>query len=155
MNRWWLPLLLSCCSLAAGLGATEFKDLPDPTRPAPGFRAAAGARAGKGVVATSASAPDAALAVQPAKPMLTSIRMDLLGGKAFALIGDELVSVGDRVGAATVVDITRSEVTLRDEHGLHKMQMDEGVSKSPVGESAHREDARKPALKRSRQKETS
>ncbi len=156
MKKLFLPWLLMCCCLGAGLGAAELKDIPDPTRPAPGFRAKGASHGDK----QASASEDAASAAAPAKPMLMGIRMDSMGGQALAMIGDDLVSVGDRVGSATVVAITRSEVTLRDERGLHKMQMDEGVSKSPATDparkqEAHPEDARKPALKKSRRKETS
>ncbi len=145
-----LVLILSC-----GLGASqvlragELLDVPDPTRPPVGMRPASALHGLKdGATASASAASDAASAV-PAGPALTGIRVDRGTGQAVALIGDDVVGVGDRVaGGAVVTAITRDRVTIRGKSGLRTLQLDEGLIASSVEAGSPQ-----PAPKKSRRKE--
>jgi hypothetical protein len=155
-SRTWM--LLALAGLTQGVGAAEPKDVPDPTRPAAGFVRALpsgmGGPAGKGGAAASAepsaNAASAASVAARAGPALLAIRFDESTGQALALIDDAFVSVGDAVGGATVVAITRHEVTLKGPGGLRKMRLDDGLLQAPADHGG----APKPASKKKRRKET-
>lgn len=152
-SRTWM--LLALAGLTQGLGAAEPKDVPDPTRPAAGFVRALpsgmGGPAGKGGAAASAEpSANAASVAAHAGPALLAIRFDESTGQGVALIDDAFVSVGDAVGGATVVAITRHEVTLKGPSGLRKMRLDDGLLQAPADHGG----APKPASKKKRRKET-
>jgi hypothetical protein len=155
-SRTWM--LLALAGLTQGLGAAEPKDVPDPTRPAAGFARAMpsgmGAQGGRGGAATSAApsadAASAAGVAAHAGPALLAIRFDEATGQGVALIDDAFVSVGDVVGGATVMAITRHEVTLKGAGGFRKMQLDDGLIQAPADHGG----APKPASKKKRRKET-
>lgn len=65
---------------------------------------------------------------------LTSILIS--GARAEAVVGGRLVHVGDRIGHAQVVKISESEVTLRDEHGLHALKLFPGIEKRIIAAGA-------------------
>ncbi len=148
-SRTWMLAALVC--LTQGVGAAEPADVPDPTRPAAGFaKATSQGNGAKGSAALPEPASNAASAAAKAGPLLLAIRFDSATGQAVALIDDALVSVGDAVGGATVVAITRHEVTLKGPGGLRKMQLDDGLIQAPADHGG----TPKPASKKKRQKET-
>lgn len=152
MSRVLTCALLALGCAAGGLMAAEPKDVPDPTRPAPAFRAKRAAAASPAPAAASAASA-VATGGDRGKPSaaagLSAIRVDVATGRAVALIGDELLTVGERYKGATVVAITPYQVTLQDPRGLRKLQLDNGLIAAPSEGSP-----RKPARHPSRRKET-
>lgn len=75
-------------------------NLPDPTRPA-GMSAAAVRQSGGAALQTTIVSP----------------------GRSLAVINGRTVSVGDRIGDATIVEIRPYEVVLRSRTGIKVMRM--------------------------------
>jgi MSHA biogenesis protein MshK len=104
------------CLLA--FGAVSAVGQTDPTRPpdvSPAVPAGEGDQSTRAMVVTS---------------ILISKR------RTEAVVGDRLVHVGDRIGNAQIINISESEVTLRDEHGLHALKLFPGIEKRIIAAGA-------------------
>lgn len=102
---------LLCLAAAATLPAYA-QELSDPTRPATVVDAAPGAGA------------------QSAAPLLQSILIS--GTRREAIIGAQLVRVGDRYGDAQVAQIMEDRVVLRNEKGTQTLRLFPGIEKRAV-----------------------
>ncbi len=97
------------CTAAAALPA-HAQELSDPTRPA--------------------TAVDVAPGAQSAAPVLQSILIS--GTRREAIIGAQLVRVGDRYGDAQVAQILEDRVVLRNEKGMQTLRLFPGIEKRAV-----------------------
>ncbi|HEX5355623.1 MAG TPA: hypothetical protein VFW93_05375 [Aquabacterium sp.] len=139
-------------ALTAHAVEPDLKGVTDPTKPPSGVmlkmlgdRAGRGARSGSGEsgaaeaqaampAASGASAPAAAASgadsSQPDPWAVSSIRIDLATGDGVALVGDELVKVGDTVHGMKVVAISASEVHLKGPEGIRKLVLPDVIEQS-------------------------
>ncbi|MGE5651234.1 MAG: MSHA biogenesis protein MshK [Bacillota bacterium] len=99
------------CTAAAALPA-HAQELSDPTRPATAVDVAPGTGA------------------QAAAPLLQSILIS--GTRREAIIGAQLVRVGDRYGDALVAQILEDRVVLRNEKGMQTLRLFPGIEKRAV-----------------------
>ncbi|WP_210411932.1 MSHA biogenesis protein MshK [Noviherbaspirillum sp. UKPF54] len=97
------------CTAAAALPA-HAQELSDPTRPA--------------------TAVDVAPGAQAAAPVLQSILIS--GTRREAIIGAQLVRVGDRYGDAQIAQILEDRVVLRNEKGMQTLRLFPGIEKRAV-----------------------
>ena len=140
-------VLASMLAMAVGAVEPDLKGVSDPTKPPPGVMlkmtgeghaghgaksdergvpgadalaamSAASAASGASAPASTASGADAGH-VDPW--VVTSIRIDLATGQGVALVGDEVVMVGDKVHGMSVVAISASEVQLKGPDGIRKL----------------------------------
>jgi hypothetical protein len=113
--RGWVLALL--CPL--GLHASDgfLKGVSDPTRPPAVVKAA---MAGPDAAASAASAPPPP---PPHVPVLGAIRYDRNTQRGVALIDDQLVNVGDKVGDDMVTAITHDTVTLKGPAGTQRLSL--------------------------------
>ena len=107
-------LIQAIIAAALGWAATQAATaevLPDPTRPplAAGF------------AATGANAPP------DAGPVLQSVK--IAPGRRMAVISGQLLAEGERFGAAKLVSISESEVTLQGPEGRQTLKLFPGVEK--------------------------
>ena len=117
--------------------------LPDPTRPPNSVKwssPSSGASGAPGLAAPAAAsgASSAATAKAAASSPRRLLSIRTTGeGEGMALIDGQLVSVGDRVGNATVVSMDSDTVVLRGAQGLQKLSLMPTVNKTaPGAESA-------------------
>lgn len=131
----------------------DLKGVTDPTKPPSGVllrmmgdRAGRGLRSTAGETATalsampassgasaaagSASAATGSEASKPTPLSVSSIRVDLATGEGVAIVGDDLVHVGDTVRGMRVVAITASEVQLKGPEGIRKLQLPDVIEQS-------------------------
>lgn len=108
--RWWVLLL----SVLAGGAWGEA--LPDPTRPPPGF----GADAGAGVEETPALRLQSVVLPQSGRPM--------------AVIGGQVVHLGDKVGDGRLVRLTETEAVISGPQGITRLPLTPEAVKTPVRE---------------------
>lgn len=106
-----LSMLLASAQAAAQIG------LLDPTRPP--------------TVAPSQS-PQAT--PEPPGPQLQSVL--LAPGRKIAVINGESVALGEKLGGATLVRVSETEVVLKDGAEMRVLKLYPSVEKSPVGQSA-------------------
>ena len=104
-------LLCASCAWPAAFGQA----LRDPTEPPSGAAARGGAQ----------SAPEAVL-----QSVIVS------GGRRLALIGGRTYQTGERVGDATVVSISSSEVILRDASGTRVLRLHPHLERADAGSKA-------------------
>jgi hypothetical protein len=144
-----LGVLAAMLSLSVVAVQPDLKDVTDPTKPPPGViqkmtgdqrlghspKGASGAtsaqalaemsavsRASRGAAPASAASAASAVDEAQANPWsVTSIRIDLETGVGVALLGDDLVTVGDTVRGMKVVAISASEVQLKGPDGVRKL----------------------------------
>ena len=122
-------VLLSLASAAAW--ANPLLGLSDPTRPPAGLvKATAGVGApaaspgAAGVPAEPASAASAPAAA-PKEPVLTLqlLRVDPVTGRGVALINDQLLEPGARIGGWTLVAVSASEAVLQGPKGRMRLAL--------------------------------
>lgn len=92
-------LLIALC-----IGSAHGQRLPDPTEPP-----------------TSLDLQAVAQTAPRAEPVLQAVQRD--GTRFYALVDGRSVRVGDRVGDATIVQITPNEVVLRDGSANKKLEL--------------------------------
>lgn len=137
--------LMALLPLAAVSGEPDLRGVGDPTKPPPGVLARQLGGAGSGVpaddaaaaaaVAAAASAASAAAAeaeaAAEAKALaLTGIRINLGSGEGVAVVGDEVVKVGDKVRGMTVVSITHDTVELKGPAGARRLKLPDVIDQS-------------------------
>ena len=120
----WLALL-ALLPLLAMSAEPDLRGVGDPTKPPPGvwarqLGAAVGtspedaASAAAAAAAASAASAAAAEAEATARALtVTAIRIDLATGEGVAVVGEDVVKVGDKVRGMTVVAITHDAVQLK------------------------------------------
>ncbi len=120
MNGWLA--LLALLPLLAMSAEPDLRGVGDPTRPPPGvwahqLGAATGSspeEAASAAAAASAASAAAAEAEATARALtVTAIRIDLATGEGVAVVGEDVVKVGDKVRGMTVVAITHDAVQLK------------------------------------------
>jgi MSHA biogenesis protein MshK len=82
-------------------------------------------------------APQTGSASDMNKSVLKSILIS--SQRTEALIGGKVVRVGERIGNASVVKISESEVILRDENGLQTLKLFPGIEKRIIAAGGHEE----------------
>ncbi|MGQ0598630.1 hypothetical protein [Aquabacterium sp.] len=135
--------LMALLPLAAVSGEPDLRGVGDPTKPPPGVLARQLGGAGSGVpaddaaaaaaVAAAASAASAAAAEAAAEAKalaLTGIRINLGSGEGVAVVGDEVVKVGDKVRGMTVVSITHDTVELKGPAGARRLKLPDVIDQS-------------------------
>lgn len=120
MNGWLaLTALLPLMAMSA---EPDLRGVGDPTKPPPSVWArqlsSGGAsspeEAASAAAAASAASAAAAEAEATARALtVTAIRIDLATGEGVAVVGEEVVKVGDKVRGMTVVAITHDAVQLK------------------------------------------
>lgn len=142
--RAWLPVLalLPWLPLSAAAGEADLRGVGDPTKPPPsvmarqlgsgsGSPAEEAASAAAAAAAASAAAAEAAEAEATARALkLTGIRIDVGSGEGVALIGDDVVKVGDKVRGLTVVSITHDTVELKGPSGARRLVLPDVIDQS-------------------------
>lgn len=141
--------------VAAHAVEPDLKGVTDPTKPPSGVMLKMlGDRAGRGSksaasesaaadavsampaasgasAAASAASSASGAAVEKSDPWaVSSIRIDLATGEGVAIVGDDLVHVGDTVRGMKVVAITASEVQLKGPEGIRKLQLPDVIEQS-------------------------
>ncbi|TAK92920.1 MAG: hypothetical protein EPO09_14260 [Aquabacterium sp.] len=123
-------------------GEVDLRGIGDPTRPPPRVvaRQAGAGGAGSGspevdavAAAAAASAASAAAAEAEATARaltLSGIRINLDRGDGVAVIGDEVVKVGDKVHGMTVVSITHDTVELKGPTGARRLTLPDVIDQS-------------------------
>lgn len=147
--------LMALLSQTAHAVEPDLKGVTDPTRPPPGVMlkmtgggSGRGARSGAGdasaaealsamAAASGASAASgaasAASGADAAKAEIlgvSSIRINLSTGEGVAIVGDDVVRIGDTVRGMKVVSITASEVQLKGPEGIRKLQLPDVIEQS-------------------------
>lgn len=147
--------LVVLLSFAAQAVEPDLKGVTDPTKPPAGVmlkmlgdRPGRAARSGSGeasaaealsamsaasgasAAAGAASAASGAESSRADAWAVTSIRIDRATGEGVALIGDELVRVGDTLHGVKVMDISASEVTLKGPEGMRKLVLPDVIEQS-------------------------
>ncbi|MBI2749359.1 MAG: hypothetical protein HYX43_08510 [Burkholderiales bacterium] len=146
LRTWaWAGLaLLALYPLVARPAEPDLRGVGDPTRPPPGvmlkqFGAAGGsAPADAGAVAAlggvAAAAPAASAASAAESPFhglsVTSIRIDLATGEGVAVVGDDVVKVGDKVRGMTVIEITHDTVVLKGQAETRRLVLPDVIEQS-------------------------
>ena len=119
----WLGLM-AMLPLMAVSGEPDLRGVGDPTKPPPsvwarqlgGAGAPADDAASAAAAAAAASAASAAAAEAEATARaltVTAIRINLGTGEGVAVVGEEVVKVGDKLRGMTVVSITHDTVQLQ------------------------------------------
>lgn len=145
-------LLGALLSLTVAAVEPDLKGVTDPTRPPAGvmlkMTGDGSGRGLKSVVSDGTAA--AALAAMPAASgasapagaasgaedgqtdrwAVTSIRIDRATGEGVALVGEELVRVGDTVNGMKVLDISSSAVHLKGPDGVRKLVLPDVIEQS-------------------------
>lgn len=112
----WLPdgICSACVSLCLAMsGAGLAQGMVDPTRP-PGFAEPAG----------TAASP-----VQSGEPVLQAVVLE--ANRKYAVISGQIVRLGESYAGARLVQISESEVTLRDGKDMKKLKLVPGIDKRP------------------------
>jgi len=133
--------LMALLPLAAVSGEPDLRGVGDPTKPPPGVLARQlggggasaddAAAAAAAVAAASAASAAAAEAAAEAKALaLTGIRINLGNGEGVAVVGDEVVKVGDKVRGMTVVSITHDTVELKGPAGARRLKLPDVIDQS-------------------------
>jgi len=133
--------LMALLPLAAVSGEPDLRGVGDPTKPPPGVLARQlggggasaddAAAAAAAVAAASAASAAAAEASAEAKALaLTGIRINLGSGEGVAVVGDEVVKVGDKVRGMTVVSITHDTVELKGPAGARRLKLPDVIDQS-------------------------
>lgn len=147
-----VALVGALLSLAVAAVEPDLKGVMDPTRPPAGVMLKmTGENAGRAVKSVVNDGPAAAaLAAMPAASgasasagaasssndgsadrwSVTSIRIDRASGEGVALVGDELVRVGDTVHGMKVLGISSSEVQLKGPDGVRKLALPDVIEQS-------------------------
>lgn len=142
-----LAALLPLLSLAALSAEPDLRGVGDPTKPPPGVvvrqssgagralpaedAASAAAVAEAAAAAASAAAAAQAEAEVTAKALaLTGIRVNLDSGEGVAVVGEEVVKVGDKVHGLTVVSITHDTVVLKGPAGTRRLTLPDVIDQS-------------------------
>lgn len=135
LNRFLLAGGLLCQALSAHAGVIEL--LPDPTRPAIGIPAAAGAGTGAGNAAQT-----------PVKEGLQSVIIS--PQRRAAVINGIMLELGGKVGDATLVEVRESSVVLQSAQGKRVLELFPGVRIKKV-ETAMPEEAKPAAPKKKKE----
>lgn len=141
MNAWVATGLMALLlPLSAASAEPDLRGVGDPTRPPPSVMARQSAGAGGGqspeeaaAAAAAASAASAAAAEAEATARaltLYGIQINLASGQGVALVGDEVVKVGDKVRGMTVVAITHDTVELKGPTGSRRLVLPDVVDQS-------------------------
>lgn len=138
--RAWVLVLL--CPLGLHASDSFLKGVMDPTRP-PGVTH-------QGIASPEAagSAASAPPPPPPHVPVLGAIRFDSTTQTGVALIDEQLVNVGDKVGDDTVVAITHNTVTLKGPSGTQRLSLlliDPPTSSASTARTAKKKRSRKEA----------
>lgn len=99
--------------LASSAQVAAQKGLIDPTRPP-----------------TVAPTPQATAAAEPPGPELQSVL--LAPGRKIAVINGETVALGEKLGEATLVRVSETEVVLKHGREMRVLKLYPSVEKSPV-----------------------
>ena len=145
-------LLGALLSVTVAAVEPDLKGVTDPTRPPAGvmlkMTGEGSGRGLKSVVSDGAAA--AALAAMPAASgasapagaaspaaegpadrwAVTSIRIDRASGEGVAIVGEELVKVGDTLHGMKVLGISSSEVQLKGPDGVRKLALPDVIEQS-------------------------
>lgn len=150
--------LLLCGPFVASGAEPDLRGLGDPTRPPASVLArqstlgagpASGSHAGSAPMAaeapaSAASAPassaSAASAPEAHTLRVSAIRIDLYTGVGVAVVGDDVVHVGDKVKDMTVVSITQEAVELKGPQGMRRLVLPDAIeqSQAKAGRAAKR-----------------
>lgn len=135
--------LVALLPLAAVSAEPDLRGVGDPTKPPPsvvsrqlgGAGGAGGAlpaedAASAAAAASAASAAAAEAEVTTRALTLTGIRINLGNGEGVALVGDEVVKVGDKVRGWTVVSITHDTVELKGPAGARRLTLPDVIDQS-------------------------
>lgn len=133
--------LMALLPLAAVSGEPDLRGVGDPTKPPPGVLARqlggggasaddAAAAAAAAAAASAASAAAAEAAAEAKALALTGIRINLGNGEGVAVVGDEVVKVGDKVRGMTVVSITHDTVELKGPAGARRLKLPDVIDQS-------------------------
>lgn len=135
--------LVALLPLAAVSAEPDLRGVGDPTKPPPGVLARqlggaggsmpaddAAAAAAVAAAASAASAAAAEAAAESKALALTGIRINLGSGEGVALVGDEVVKVGDKVRGMTVVSITHDTVELKGPAGARRLTLPDVIDQS-------------------------
>lgn len=135
-----LGLVALMLPLKAMSGEQDLRGVADPTRPPPNVMARQLGGAGAGVspeeaaaAAAAASAANAAAAEAEALNRaltLYGIRINHGSGEGVALVGEEVVKVGDKVRGLTVVSITHDTVELKGPAGARRLKLPDVIEQS-------------------------
>lgn len=144
-------LLGALLSLTVAAVEPDLKGVTDPTRPPAGVMLKmTGEGSGRGLksvvsdgaaasalaampVASGASAPAGASSAdggQADRWAVTSIRIDRASGEGVAIVGEELVKVGDTLHGMKVLGISSSEVQLKGPDGVRKLVLPDVIEQS-------------------------
>lgn len=143
-NVWaMLGLVALVLPLKAMSGEQDLRGVADPTRPPPNVMARQLSGAGAGMspeeaasaaaAAAAASAANAAAAEAEALNRaltLYGIRINRGSGEGVALVGEEVVKVGDKVRGLTVVSITHDTVELKGPAGARRLKLPDVIEQS-------------------------
>lgn len=145
---WMAVSLLWLSPLIANATEPDLRGVSDPTRPPPGVMlkqsgATAGSTPAEAIAATAAATTAsgavaaASAASAPSAPEsalhglgVTSIRIDLGSGEGVAVVGDEVVKVGDKVRGMTVIDITPDTVVLKSKTETRRLVLPDVIEQS-------------------------
>lgn len=135
-----LGLVALMLPLKAMSGEQDLRGVSDPTKPPPHVMARQLGGAGAGVspeeaasAAAAASAANAAAAEAEALNRaltLYGIRINHGSGEGVALVGEEVVKVGDKVRGLTVVSITHHTVELKGPAGARRLTLPDVIEQS-------------------------
>lgn len=133
----WLGLLALLPMLACA-GEPDLRGVGDPTRPPAsawarqlGSASASPEEAASAAAAASAASAAAAEAEATARALrVSAIRIDLATGEGVAIVGEELVKVGDKVRGMTVVAITRDAVELKGPKESRRLVLPDVIEQS-------------------------
>lgn len=132
--------LVALLPLAAVSAEPDLRGVGDPTKPPPSvvsrqLGGAGGALPAEDAASAAAAASAASAAATEAEVTtraltLTGIRINLGNGEGVALVGDEVVKVGDKVRGWTVVSITHDTVELKGPAGARRLTLPDVIDQS-------------------------